>query len=283
MNKIIITLLVIVGGGLLILALQFGTVTPCGVLRAEVRQAAAREGGLTLIVSALPDEAIDALLAARFGPMSPARCLQLTLSGPLVQPEPAPRPNPMQAAEQRARIAAAQLANFRSLTNRMSVFVTGANAMLQKFAPAEERYQYITAYMRGALAREQSIYGGGQASVARGQMSVAINQASIQANQIHIGVQSSYRDFDLNAGQLERESMGAGQGCRGVHVATGATPVPAVPVVWKDACLHYFDVARQFQQRVADLRVAFARLETIWQTQHRTQDEIVQASNVAVQ
>lgn len=286
MKNLLVVLAVVIGGGLAILTLKFGTVEPCGILRAEVRQEAAREGGFALVVSALPDTAIDALLAARFGPLSPGRCIQLALSGPPIRPQaPAasPRPNPAQAAEQRARMRAVQLANLRNLTERLSVFTSKADVMLPKFAPVEERYRYITERMNGALAREQSIYGNGQAFVARSQISVAINQASIQANQIHLGVQSSYQDFEFKSGQLERDSMSATQGCRGTHVATDAASIPAGLEELNTACLDFFDGYRQFEQRVSDLRAAFSQIEDVWQDERRKQNEIVQAASVAVQ
>jgi hypothetical protein len=284
MKSLLVVLVVLIGGGFSVLALKFGTVTPCGILRAEIRQEAAREGGFSLVVSALPDSAIDAILAAQFGPMSPGRCIQVALSEPPVRSQaPQRRPNPEQAAERYAQMRAAQLANLRNLTERMSVFTTKADAMLPKFSPVEERYRYITERMRAALARERSIYGSGQASVARGQISVAISQASIQANQIHIGVQSSYRDFGFKAGQLERESMGADRGCRGTHVATDAAPTPVAFEDWNSACLNFFDVDRQYDRRVSELRVAFAQIEEVWQAEHQQQDEIVQASNAPVQ
>jgi len=188
-----------------------------------------------------------------------------------------------EAGQRQAKIEADQLANLQSLTQRMFVFTTKAAAMLPKFAPVEQRYHDITQRMRGALAREQSIYGGGQASVARGQISVAINQAAIEANQIHIGVGSSYQTFDSSSGQLNRESAGASQGCRGAHVATGAAPIPVGYETQNAACLRFFDVAKDYEQRVSDLRAAFSKAETIWNAERREQDQIVQASNVAVQ
>ncbi len=188
-----------------------------------------------------------------------------------------------EAAQRKAKIEADQLANLQSLTQRMIVFTTKADAMLPKFAPVEQRYHDITQRMRGALAREQSIYGGGQASVARGQISVAINQAAIQANQIHIGVGSSYQAFDSDSGQLSRESAGASQGCRGAHVATDAAPIPVGYEARNAACLRFLDVAKDYEQRVSDLRAAFSKAETIWNAERREQDQIVQASNAAVQ
>ena len=288
MKSPLVVLVIVVGGVLAVVALKFGTVAPCGILRAEVRQEAARQGGFALVVSALPDAAIDALLEAQFGPLSPGRCLQLAIAGPPIRPQtpravPPPQPNPEQAAAQQARVRAAQLVNLRNLATRLSGFTTKADEMLPKFSPIQERYRYITERMRAALARERSIYGNGQAAVARSQISVAITQASIQANQIHIGVQSSYQSFDFNSGQLERESMGASQGCRGAHVATAAAPIPIGFEEWNAGCLDFFFEHRQFDQRVSNLRAAFSQIESVWQDERRKQDEIVQASNVAVQ
>jgi len=188
-----------------------------------------------------------------------------------------------EAARRQAQIEADQLANVQSLTQRMIAFTTKADTTLPTFSPVEQRYHDITQHMRGALAREQSIYGGGQASVARGQISVAINQAAIQANQIHIGVGSSYQTFDFDSGQLNRESAGARQVCRGAHAATGSLHVPAGSEARNAACLRFFDVAKDYEQRVFDLLAAFSKAETIWGAERRKEDQIVQASNVAVQ
>lgn len=284
MKGLVIALLLIGGGGLLVLELQFGTVAPCGILRAELRQEAAREGGFALVAAALPDSAINALLAAQFGPMSPGRCLQLAISGPPMQTQASPsRPNPEQVAAEQARTRAMQLAKLRNLIEQMGVFTTRANAMLPKFAQVEQRYQYITERMRGALASERAIYGDGQAAVARSQISVAITQASIQANQIHIDVQSSYRDFEFRTGQLEREATGASQGCRGAHIVTNTAPIPAGFEDSNSACLNFFDIDRQFQNHVSRLRAAFSQIETVWRTARQQQDEIVQASNAAAE
>jgi hypothetical protein len=282
-KSLIVTLLIVVGGGLLILMVVFGTITPCGILRAELRKEATREGGFGLILSALPDGAIDALLTTQFGPLSPGRCLQLALSGtPPVPNQSAPRVHPLQAVQRQAQIEAAQVANLRKLTERLSGFTAKAGEMLSKFAPVEERYRFITQRMRAGLNREQSIYGNGQASVARGQISVAINQASIEANQLHISVESSYRDFDYNSGQLGHASMEASQNCQGARVVTATYSAPAGHEERNSACLQFFDAAREFQQRVADLRGAFNQIERVWAAERREQEEIVQTSNVAV-
>ncbi len=94
-------------------------------------------------------------------------------------------------AQRQVKAEADLLAQLQHLMQQMVGFIAKAEAILPNFAPVERRYRDITQGMRGALAREESIYGGGQASVARGQLSVAINQAAVQANQIHISVGSS--------------------------------------------------------------------------------------------
>ena len=188
-----------------------------------------------------------------------------------------------EAAQRQAKIKTDQTANLQSLTQRMIAFTTKADAALPKFAPAEQRYHDITQRMRGALAREQSIYGEGQASVARGQISVAINQDAIEANQLHIGIGSSYQSFDFQVGQMERESAGASQGCRGARAATASAPVPGGYETRNAACLRFFGAAKEYERRVSDLRAAFSKAKAIWNAERQKQEQIVQASNMAVQ
>jgi hypothetical protein len=117
-----------------------------------------------------------------------------------------------EAAERQPKIEADRLAEIQNLTARMAKFVTVADDQLPKFPPVEQRYRDITRRMRAALAREQSIYGGGQAGVARSQISVGITQASIATDQLHMSMQSTYQNFDTNSGQLISESVSVTQG-----------------------------------------------------------------------
>jgi hypothetical protein len=188
-----------------------------------------------------------------------------------------------EAAQQQAKIEADQLSSLQALTQRMIVFTARADTTLPKIAPVEQRYHDITRRMRAALARERAIHGGGQASAARGQISVAISQAAIQANQIHISVESSYQTFDFDSVQLNGDAAGASQGCRGAHVATDTAPVPASYEARNTACLRFFDVAREYQRRVSDLRAAFSKAEATWDTERHEQDQIVEASERALQ
>src|SRR5258708_21007896 len=59
---------------------QYGTLSPCGMLRVEARQQTAHEGGGgALLATALSDSLLDTLLGARYGPLTPGRCLELVL------------------------------------------------------------------------------------------------------------------------------------------------------------------------------------------------------------
>lgn len=60
-------------------------------------------------------------------------------------------------------------------------------------------------------------------------------------------------------------------------------PIPVGYEARNAACLRFFDVAKDYEQRVSDLRAAFSKAETIWNAEWHEQDQIVQASNAAVQ
>jgi len=172
-----------------------------------------------------------------------------------------------QASEKQARLEADRLSRLQNLTTRMIAFNTKADGMLPKFAPVEQQWRGITEKMRGGLARQQSIYGGGQAAVARGQITVALNQAAIEANQIHINAQTSYQTFDFNSGQLAREAAEANGWCQG-----------ATPDLLSSACAKLLETQTIFAKRVATLRAAFAELETVWKAERHEQEAIIQAS-----
>lgn len=90
MKNLFIVLLAGAGAGLLFILLKFGTIDPCGIVRAEVRQAAERAGGFGgVVAAALPDSVIDSIIAAQYGPLSPGRCISLAFEGaPLQAPAP---------------------------------------------------------------------------------------------------------------------------------------------------------------------------------------------------
>jgi hypothetical protein len=74
--------------------LNFGTLSPCGVLRETVRQ---RDG----LAAVLPDSVVDLALAGQYGALSPGRCLAVlmnNLSTPIPTTAQATRPQTVQPA-----------------------------------------------------------------------------------------------------------------------------------------------------------------------------------------
>jgi hypothetical protein len=98
MTKVFLTLLAAVGVALLIVALKFGTIDPCGILRAQIRQEAAHKGGFGIVASALPDGVIDAMIATQYGPLSPGRCIAVAFAGASPQAPAAPPVQPQASA-----------------------------------------------------------------------------------------------------------------------------------------------------------------------------------------
>lgn len=172
-----------------------------------------------------------------------------------------------QAAEKQEKLEADRLSRLENLANRMIAFNTKADGMLPKFAPVDQQWRGITEKMRGGLARQQSIYRGGTAAVARGQIIVALSQAAIEANQIHINVQTSYQTFDFNSGQLAREAAEANGWCQG-----------AVPDSRSITCTKFLEAQTAFAKRISGLRAAFAELEAVWKTERHEQEAIIKTS-----
>jgi hypothetical protein len=89
-------LLIAIGAAVVVVLLKFGTVDPCGIVRAEARQAAEREGGFGgAVAAAVPDGVIDGIIAAQYGPLSPGRCIVLMLKGTPSQPASAQQRAPV--------------------------------------------------------------------------------------------------------------------------------------------------------------------------------------------
>jgi hypothetical protein len=105
-------LLVAAGTALLIVLLEFGTIAPCGIVRAEVRQQAAREGVFAAgLAAALPDGVIDSLIAAQYGPLSPGRCIALAFAGAPLNAAPSVQPSASAVTTPQNTAAAIKLAS----------------------------------------------------------------------------------------------------------------------------------------------------------------------------
>ena len=82
MPRLLLLLLGLAGlaGG--IVYLKFGTLDPCGIVRAEIRQQAVREGQFAQVLAAVvPDNVIHAMIATQYGQLTPARCIALAFAG----------------------------------------------------------------------------------------------------------------------------------------------------------------------------------------------------------
>ena len=174
-----------------------------------------------------------------------------------------------------ARYRASLVGRITALVRETAAFSTKADGSLGYFQPIEERYKSITNYMRRAFARQRSIYGGVQASVARIQIYAEINQANIQAEQIHNEIESRHRDFEAKATALIRSYGALSQECQFTKAET------AISSDWKDAaeaCRTMFDKVAKFQSSVGTTRAAFSRLEKTWHHEQNERQRILQAS-----
>jgi hypothetical protein len=86
---VVLVLLGIAAGAVFV---RYQTLAPCGVLREMVRENASKEedeAELGAFVAGLTPDALDALIAAAYGPLDPLQCLGVIIGG--VRPtEPAP-------------------------------------------------------------------------------------------------------------------------------------------------------------------------------------------------
>ena len=171
------------------------------------------------------------------------------------------------------RTRADQLAHLRDLTLSMLKYSTEADAHLAKFPPIEQRFQKITELMNAALARQQSIYGDGQASVARGQIGVAINQTGGEAEQLHVGLQAAEQEIGLKTQPLIKDGLATYLRCKSEEAQQNAG--------LQSACLEFREASIKFDESMKKLGHAFGQAEKVWVEEHRKQQNIIKASDVA--
>jgi hypothetical protein len=158
---------------------------------------------------------------------------------------------------------------------RMIAFSAGLSAYLARFAPIERQYQAITEKMRMSLARQRSIYGEGQAAVARSQLVVAINQAGIEANQLHLSVQSNYNDFNTKSNASLKLIAGMIKLCQS---ANNKLDDDALVSRWDIACRNLIVTASDFQKHIGMLRDAFGKAERVWQEERAKQERLIHSA-----
>jgi DNA repair ATPase RecN len=165
------------------------------------------------------------------------------------------------------------------LIKKMTAVSAQLPAELAKFAPIEQRYRTITELMRGAVNRQQSIYGGDRAFVARSQIAGAVNQASGEAEQLHGSVQSSYADFDVKASAASRELVELRQSCATASTAVEETAQATLLPRWNLACLTLVKNSEAYQNNLIVWRKAYAHDEEVWRDEQSKQAILVRSAD----
>ena len=181
-------------------------------------------------------------------------------------------------SEQARAITAAQdqakeIAHLKDISRALVAASAAAESDLPKFLSIEQKYRAVTDWMQGALAREQSIFGGGQASVARNQISVAINQAKVQGEQLHATVQTDGQNIRTKYDPFLKDTAGELRRCQTNAVQQNADQ--------QSACAALIDAISKFKQSIEAFARAFDQAENVWIGELRKQAAIVQASELA--
>lgn len=170
-----------------------------------------------------------------------------------------------------ARAEADRLTGLTDLTANMLAYSAAADAQLKKFPPIEQRYRALTEWMSAALGRQQSIFGGGQARLARGQVGLEINNAGMEGAQLHNGIQSADQEMGAKLQPLLKSTGELGPRCH--STAEGGQ--------LHFACRKYFNAAAKFKGSMERLAKAFEQAEKVWVEERRKQEMIIQASIVS--
>jgi hypothetical protein len=194
-------------GGIVVLIgvavfLSYGTLSPCGVLREQVRQ---RDG----LAAILPDSIVDLTIAGQYGALSPGRCLGILLeqqSAPKpaqtsLQQAPRPQPspqaptadNPLVTAFKQTEIAAG-LCRAKRLSGELpshAASVQCANpAMIQAFNAVQYRYMDLIEFF---AAKRLEL----AAKIDRNELTE--DQAKLETEKIYASIQETERRRDNGA------------------------------------------------------------------------------------
>jgi hypothetical protein len=187
---------------------NFGTLSPCGMLRESVRQ---RDG----LAAVLPDSIVDLALAGQYGALSPGRCVAILLnsqSTPIpnsaqasppttLQPAPRPTPQPAPVTAQDPMQWAAQVTvqatnecrakRLRGELPSHSASVQCANTpMLAAFNEAHYRYMDLIEFF---AAKRLEL----AAKIDRGELTE--QQAQLDGNKVYASIQETERQRDHGA------------------------------------------------------------------------------------
>lgn len=189
---------------------DFGTLSPCGMLRETVRQ---RDG----LAAVLPDSIVDLALAGQYGALSPGRCLAILMNNlstpnpnaaqasrpqPPAQPVmPRPNPQPAPVTAQNPVQWAAQVtvqANNECRDKRLRGELATHAASVQCSNPTmlvafnEAHYKYMDLIEFFAVKRLELA-----AKIDRGELTE--QQAQLESNKLYASIQETERRRDSGA------------------------------------------------------------------------------------
>ena len=195
---------------------EYGTISPCGVLRETVRQ---RDG----LAAVLPDSIVDLALAGQYGELSPGRCLailtnlsttvpngaqasrpQSQVSQPSSQTQVTPRPNtqtaPVTAQDSlqwaaQVSVQATNECRVKRLSGELPTHVASAQCSNPTMVAAfkEAHYRYMDLIQLFAAKRLELA-----TKIDRGELTE--QQAQLESNKVYAGIQATERQRD-NSGR----------------------------------------------------------------------------------
>lgn len=178
-----------------------------------------------------------------------------------------------------AKVKAEFLAQVKTAISKVEELSNKIRIQKDKMEAASivQRYRSATEWMRNAQARQSTILGGGQASVARSQIGVSINQTAIQVENFHSEIKAAQGSFQIAVETLGKNNAGPIRDCN--FFVTDAAPAPTPET--KAACIGLDDSLKVLGPRVRAQEAAFQAAESIWSEERRKQDQILRASEYA--
>jgi hypothetical protein len=119
--------------------------------------------------------------------------------------------------------------------------------------------------MEVELEHQKSIWGDGQAAVARAQVTVRINQLVIASNQLHIAVERGMRDIESDYKSIAQSAITAEAECAGHQLSASVSA----------SCREFLEADREFWKQMDAERFGFTELEDFYLAEQRHQEEIL--------
>jgi hypothetical protein len=262
--------------------MNFGTLSPCEMLRESIR----RHDNLAAV---LPNSLVDIGLAAQYGALSPGRCLSILLNGQGTPIATAPQnASPAQSnAVNRQTVdpAAEQEKTLRIFASdvqqsiyQMEQFNAVADVIIPKLSTAQSQYRKITSTINKYLIRQRELSANPDTFTTRNQIWIAITQGTNATEQLHNQILSGQGEFENKAVPLMRSVNEAEQNCSQYHPPVSGEATRGDELVMS-VCFKQADLVVLFRQKFSTLANSYTRLENEFQNEIRKQLQIAQASS----